>query len=165
MLPPGWRRAFASQQHKLGDPSQTGRHQIPSWLDGFKTKKPKILPALCTPRFGAPLRILRGVKKPYVAYPCSRCGVYKKLCNFKFSRCSKAVSKVSVKQFLTATCSRSVALRRKEVSKRACAKHRAKPDNREKRRAYEALPKVRAAHRLGEQRYRERKAMKSRRSS
>ena len=84
---------------------------------------------------------------------------------FKFCRCSKAVSKVSVKQFLTATCSRSVALRRKEVSKRACAKRRAKPDNHEKRRAYEALPKVRAAHRLGEQRYRERKAMKSRRSS
>ena len=115
MLPPGWRRAFASQQHKLGC-SETLRKQavtkFQAWLDEFKTKKPKILPALCTPRFGAPLRILRGVKKPYVAYPCSRCGVCKKLCNFKFSRCSKAVSKVSVKQFLTATCSRSVALRR-----------------------------------------------------
>ena len=136
-----------------------------AWLAEFKAKKPKIASALCVPRFGAPLRVSCGVKMPYVAYPCSRCGLFKKLSNLKSSRCSKAVCKVSVKQFLTATRSRSAAVRQKEVSRRACAKHRARPEYREKQRAYQARPEAKAAARLREKRFRERKARKARRKS
>ena len=68
--------------------------------------------------------------------------MFKKLSNFKSSRCSKAVCKVSAKQFLTATRSRSAAVRHKEVSRRACAKHRARPEYREKQRAIRRARKL-----------------------
>ena len=62
--------------------------------------------------------------------------------------------------FLTATCSRSVALRRKTSASVPVLNTSLNLGTAKKRRAYEALPEVRAAHRLVEQRCRERKREK-----